>query len=180
MPSLAMVNRAVLAIAGLTLLTAATSAGPWGGFASTLRTSVSQVRNRLPESHTQIALTVVGCLGLLCGLALLALQVRGRTQRSLPLAAARGSLDCRALLRSVRTGCTKVPGVARARCRLTGPGRRKELAIVLYLERGACPQDVLAAVGAGVLPQIAAFLAPRPVHARIRLIVRGAPRPRAA
>ncbi|MFJ3876888.1 hypothetical protein ACIPW5_05470 [Streptomyces sp. NPDC090077] len=160
-------NRTVLGLAGLALVTAAAApAGVLRGLRAGARLCPGPVRELL-TGHPTAAAAVCGCLGILLGAALLAAQLPGRTPRRLPLGAPRCSLDGRA----VRLACTRIPGVARARCRLTGTRRRPELALTLRLHPDACPQEVLDAVGATVLPPVAALLTPQP-GTHIRLHVR--------
>ena len=88
-------------------------------------------------------------------------------------------LDSRAVRHAVRTGCVAVPGVVRARCRLTGRGGAMCLSVTLTVQGTAHPDEVMTAVTDGVLAQITPLLAPRRLHIRIRLRVQR-PRPHRA
>ncbi|MFD4245709.1 hypothetical protein ACFWP3_29570 [Streptomyces sp. NPDC058525] len=172
-------NRAALGLTGFILCITAASWARWGTVGSPPHLDLTPVRDRL-SGHPTAALTVLGCLGLLLGMALLKAQFRGRVPRRLPLTSPRCSLDSRALRRAARTGCTAVPGVVRARCRLNGSVKRPELTLILHLDCRARPDDVLTAIGTSVLPSLAALLAPQPLNTRILLRVQRPRRVKAA
>ncbi|MEU8777097.1 hypothetical protein [Streptomyces sp. NPDC048606] len=174
MRSRGVANRVALALVGSALIAgAATATGTAGAMG--IGAGVASVRARLGE-HPTAAPALVGCLGLFLGVTLLVARVRGRApRRRLSLTAPGCTLDAGALRRAVRGGCAEIPGVVRARCRLTGTGARPRLAVTLHLDPGARPDEVLAALTTTVLPPVAALLPPR-LDTEVRLRVR---RPRA-
>ncbi|MFE0579643.1 hypothetical protein [Streptomyces sp. NPDC058874] len=158
-------NRMVLAVAGLALLTAAAAtAGRVESEAADA--AVRQVRQAGPG-----LLILVCLLALAASLVLLTAQIPRRAPRRLGLLAPGCHLDSAAVRRAVRTGCSAVPGIVRARCRLTGRGPTMTLAVTLTVDSRAHPGEVLAAVTHGVLTQIAAVLSPRHLKTRIRVRV---------
>lgn len=173
MRSRTLANRMVLALSGLALLAAA---------AATARGAEDQFvhagLSHLPQARLA-PLIIGGCLALAASLALLTAQIPRRAPRRLSLQEPGCHLDSRAIRQAVQAGCSAVPGVVRARCRLTGRGHRMSLAIVLTVDRAAHLGDILTAVSDGVLPQIAIVLTPRRLETRIRLRVQR-PRPRRA
>ncbi|MFH8259287.1 hypothetical protein [Streptomyces roseolus] len=173
MRSRTMVNRMVLALTGLALLASGAAAGWWGeekAFTSSLR-HLEQADHRL--------LLAGGSAALAASLVLLAVQIPRPARRRLNLPAPGCRLDSRAVRHAVRAGCAAVPGVVRARCRLTGHRGTMRLAITLTVNGTTHPDEVLTAVADGVLVQIAPLLTPRRLHTRIRLQVQR-PRPHRA
>ncbi|MFK0221225.1 hypothetical protein ACIQWN_23920 [Streptomyces vinaceus] len=167
-------NRMVLALAGTALLITATVAAR-GAENPIVHAALGQVRRYAPGS-----LILAGCLALAASVVLLTAQIPRRAPRRLRLRAPGCHLDSRAVRRAVRTQCSTLPGVVRARCRLTGRGHAMSLAITLTVDGTAHPADLLAAVSDGVLPQVAALLTPRRLETRIRLHVQRPRRHRAS
>ncbi|MFF0483009.1 hypothetical protein [Streptomyces sp. NPDC004435] len=161
----ALANRSMLALSGCALLAAAAGAARWGGH-DVLRAGLRHVER---AGHGYVALA--GLLGTVAGLWLLAAQLPRRAPRRLRLAAPGCSLDRRAVRRAVRTGCSTVPGVVRARSRLTRDGRSLGLSLTLRIACGTDPGTVLAHVSTVVLPPVEALLGPRPPRTRILLTV---------
>ncbi|AZM93553.1 hypothetical protein [Streptomyces sp. W1SF4] len=166
-------NRTALALSGLALLTAGAAATWWGDG----KTLVAAVRH-LEEADRGLLLTATST-ALAASMALLTAQIPRPARRRLNLPAPGCRLDSRALRHAVRAGCATVPGVVRARCRLTGRRRTMRLTITLTVRGSAHPGDVLTAVADGVLVQIEPLLTPRRLHTRIRLQVQR-PRPHRA
>ncbi|MFF4299539.1 hypothetical protein ACFY0N_38500 [Streptomyces vinaceus] len=173
MRSRTVANRMVLALAGTALLVAATVAAR-GAENQLVHAALGHVRRSAPGSQI-----LAGCLTLAASVVLLTAQIPRRAPRRLRLPAPGCHLDSRAVGRAVRTQCSTLSGVVRARCRLTGRGNTMSLAITLTVDSTAHPADLLAAVSDGVLPQIAALLTPRRLETRIRLHVQR-PRPHRA
>ncbi|MCB5169460.1 hypothetical protein LG634_32215 [Streptomyces bambusae] len=173
MRSRTVANRTVLALTGLALLAAAgAAAGRVGN--QVVDAALRQLRHAGPGP-----LILTACAALAASSVLLVAQVPRRAPRRLGLPAPGCHLDSRAVRRAVRTGCSAVPGVVRASCRLTGRGHTMTLAVTLTVDSTAHPGEVLSAVTHGVLTQFAALLAPRHLKTRIRLRVQR-PRPRRA
>lgn len=170
MRSRTVANRAVLALAGLTLVAAAAVAAGRGE-----KQVVDAGLGHLRQAWAG-PLILAGCLALTASLALLIAQIPRRAPRRLSLPEPGCQLDSRAVRHAVQAACSAVPGIVRARCRLTGRGHTMDLAIVLTVENSAHPGHILAAVSDGVIPQIAPLLAPRRLQTRIRLTVQR-PRP---
>lgn len=122
-----------------------------------------------------------GCAGLAGSLALLTAQITGGLPAACTFPLRAGCrLDSRAVRRAVQAGCSAVPGVVGARCRLTSRGRTMGLGITLTVDGTAHLGDVLTGVSDGVLPQIASLLTPRRLQTRIRLHVQRPRRPHRA
>ncbi|MFE6225934.1 hypothetical protein [Microtetraspora glauca] len=166
-------NRTALALAGLALSAS--------GVAAVLGAEdrILAALSRHPDHADHRLLIAAGGAALAAALVLLTAQIPRPVRRRLQLAVPGCGLDSRAVRHAVQAGCTAVPGVARARCRLTGGRRTTRLTLTLTLNATAHPGDVLTAVSDGVLHQIAPLLTPRRLHTRIRLRVRR-PRPRRA
>ncbi|MFG2834316.1 hypothetical protein ACGFYE_04890 [Streptomyces zaomyceticus] len=158
-------NRTVLALTGLALLTA--------GIAATRqaddRILTAAVRHLQQADHR--LLLAAGSAGLAAALALLAAQIPRPAPRRLDLSAPGCRLDRRAVRHATQVGCAAVPGVLRARCRLTGNRRMMQMSLTLTVNSTAHPGDVLTAVSDSVLAQITPLLTPRRLHTRIRLHV---------
>ncbi|MFE2526268.1 hypothetical protein ACFXEL_18720 [Streptomyces sp. NPDC059382] len=110
---------------------------------------------------------------------LLVRQARTGTLRRLPLRHTGADLAGRALRDAVGERLRIVPGVARARVRVTGRPDDPVLRIALTLEDTARPADVLGSHVAAVLDEARVFLAPRPLPAEVRCRVRRGTPPRA-
>ncbi|MFE1349268.1 hypothetical protein [Streptomyces sp. NPDC058757] len=173
MRSRTVANRTALALVGLALLASGAAAVPRGGE----RVLAAALRHLGHTDHR--LLVAAGGAALAGALVLLTAQLPRPARRRLDLAAPGCRLDSRAVRRAVRDGCAALPGVVRARCRLTGGRRTTRLAVTLTLDATAHPGDVLTAVSDSVLTQVAPLLAPRRLDTRIRLQVRRA-RPRRA
>ncbi|MFF9340475.1 hypothetical protein ACF1CG_12100 [Streptomyces sp. NPDC014773] len=170
MRSRTVANRTALALAGLALLAPGAAAARWGEE----RILTAALQHLEPADH-RLLLAASGA-ALAASLVLLTAQIPRPGRRRLSLPAPGCRLDSRAVRHAVGTGCAAVPGVVRARCRLTGRRGTVRLAITLTVNGAVHPGEVLAAVADGVLTQIAPLLAPRRLHTRIRLRVRR-PRP---
>ncbi|WP_051804254.1 hypothetical protein [Streptomyces griseus] len=166
-------NRTALGLAGTALLVLGAAAVRWGE-----EELLTAVLRRLEQTDHRLLLAASGA-ALAASLVLLAAQIPLPARRRLSLRSPGCRLDSRAVRRAVRTGCAAVPGVVRARCRLTGRRGTMRLALTLTVNGTAHPDEVLTAVADGVLGQIAPLLAPRRLDTRIRLRVRR-PRPHRA
>ncbi|MEU2657283.1 hypothetical protein ABZ615_18395 [Streptomyces sp. NPDC007325] len=161
-----LINRTALTLAGLAVLALSGAAATSGGH----RVVASGLR-RLEEAGPH-AVVLTGGLGVVVGMCLLAAQSPRSASRRLRLPAPGCSLDSRAVRRAVRVLCSAVPGVTRARCRLTRHGDGLKLSVSLVLSCAAHPDDVLSEFSDRVLPQITASLAPRRLRTCVRLTVR--------
>ncbi|HET6858524.1 MAG TPA: hypothetical protein VFH94_15720, partial [Streptomyces sp.] len=151
------VNRALAALLGIAALgggawltvTGLTRESPsWGSWAtgaSWWPRPGDGLRPGAPDWNAPVTLVVVSgvMVGLLCWLAA---QAPARRPRRLALPRPALHLSTRALTRAVRADAEAVPGVARARVRLSGNARRgrSRLALAVLLEPGAGPAAVLA------------------------------------
>ncbi|MGW5002689.1 hypothetical protein ACWEP8_34105 [Streptomyces hydrogenans] len=161
----AVADRAALALAGTALLAGAAGATRWGGD-RILRTGLRYLEQ---AGHGPVALA--GLLGTALWCCLLATRLPRPAPRRLRLPAPGCSLDSRAVRRAVRARCSAVPGVVRARCRLTRRGRRLDLSLTLTLDRGTNPAAVLTDVSTTVLPPFTTLLTPGRLSTRIHLTV---------
>ncbi|MFI0829720.1 hypothetical protein ACH4Q7_35585 [Streptomyces roseolus] len=172
MRSRTVANRAALALTGLAFL--AWGAAVWWGEEKIF---TAGLRHLEPAEHR--LLLAASSAGLAASLVLLTAQIPLPARRRLRLPAPGCRLDSRAIRHAVRTGCVAVPGVVRARCRLTGRGGAMCLSVTLTVQGTAHPDEVMTAVTDGVLAQITPLLAPRRLRTRIRLRVQR-PRPHRA
>lgn len=178
------VNRAVLALLGLALM----AGGGW------LASAAPSVRHRLPRWwHPPIAHTVlvgpadlarmrahgwwtpvvvaVAAVALITALIGLAGQVRRGRARELPLSGGAVRVRTRALAQAI-AGHADIPGVARARVRLSVRRNRIDAEVLMRLSPGADPGTVTRELAREVLPWARAAVAPRPIRVDVRLAMR--------
>lgn len=127
---------------------------------------------------TAAVLAVLAVTALLSAV-LLVRQARTGTPRRLPLRHAGADLAARALGDAVGERLRTLPGVVRARVRVTGRPADPVLRIALTLADTARPAELVAPHVDMVLAEARAFLAPRPVRAEVRCRVRRGTPPRA-
>ncbi|MFF2191322.1 hypothetical protein [Streptomyces sp. NPDC058157] len=166
MRSRTVANRAALTLTGLALIAAGAAATRWG------EENVLTAALRHLEQADHRLLLAAGAVGLAASFFLATAQIPRPARRRLALPAPHCVLDSRAVRQAVRAGCAAVPGVMRARCRLTGRRHTMRLAITLTVSATAHPGDVVTTVSDIALTHIAPLLAPRRLRTRIRLQVR--------
>ncbi|MFF3808457.1 alkaline shock response membrane anchor protein AmaP [Streptomyces sp. NPDC002032] len=175
---LGVVNRTLLALAGLVLMAAGvcllTGARPLGGRHAPLLTAATRHRYGLAEGWTWWALVAGLALCVLLALWWLLAQLRRSRLAEVPLDTGDGSfavLRGRALESAVAAQAGALAGVAGCRVALRGRRGSPTLRVALELEPHAVPADALAELAGPVLThaRTSAGLPELPAEARLKL-----------